>query len=894
MARTHSSSATTLVAAAAIAALTRDAASQDFPLGSQYPLTYSVSQARLPMPGDFTGDGHLDFLVASSATPGLALLVADGVGNFERPRRAGADSGLVSTYATGDLDGDGDLDAVALVDRDLDESSTLVRMINDGAGNFQTEPLFQGIGSHGELKVADLTGDGSLDLVLSRSTGSGSELIYFPSLVGAYGAPVVAVPAISGASYAIADINSDGILDLATNSSSFDLQYAQGLGSGAFAAIASIQASGGETLRFPGEFTDIDGDGTTDYVQLVGNNVRYYLGQGGTSFAAPVRFGTTFGTLTADGATKLMDLDGDGDLDAIVVEMFGPPPFFSFESVIYLQTAPGVFGPGTALGGYPPPNSFVVDINSDGKDDLAWERGAPDRLLSWRLSDGQLAGGIFGPENAVTQSSVLLPFAPFSADLDQDGDNDIVFSTGPIADVKWIENLGLGARAEPRLLVSPPEIGLLQSVIDVDGDSDLDLVLTRTHSFEFWLNDGNQQFTQSAAQPITTAGNLRQFIVEDMDDDGDVDVLVVRIDAANAALVAWLYTNDGNGSFSATLTLDVSEQAVAVNVGELNGDSNRDLVAARASGTPGIYHLNVYLGAGGASFGAPIQAPGSLGARSIEVADLDLDGLEDVTVHDPAVGVVHWRSLGGGSLDQPSTLAEAPTLLGFLSVQVVDFDSDGDQDLIYLGNQDTAWPQLYLLAEQDAPGQFRDGFPLIDSVEGLLRVPFALLDLDGDGDLDVVGSDTREIIAHENFGTVHVGTAFCAAPITDSAPLSAVGSDALADNSLTLIGAWAPANVFGMAIGSRTIGSPMPVANSQGSLCLTGPIGRYDSPGQIMNSGPGGLFRLELDLGALELPGGPIPAQVGESWSFQIWHRAPVVGGGPPSRFTTGVSVQLR
>ena len=894
MARTHRSAGSTLVAAAVTAALTSPAISQDFPLGAPSPLTYSVRQARDPLPGDFTGDGHVDFLIASSSTLGLSLLPADGAGEFGPARRAGGDSGIVSTYATGDLDGDGDLDAVALVSPDPGENSTLVRLINDGAGNFVTEHLRDGIGDHGQLNLSDLTGDGVLDIVLDLTNGAGFTIVYFPSVVGGYGAQVIAFPAVSGNSYSIADVDSDGIQDLVARNPFFELQYARGLGAGAFAAGATISAPGGGAIEYPGMFSDIDGDGTTDYVQLTGNDVRYYLGQGGTSFAAPVRFGTTFGTLTNDGLTMLLDIDGDGDLDAIVVELFGPPPFFNFEYVVYPQTAPGVFGAGVALGINLPSPVIAVDVNGDGIDDLAWERGAPDRLLSWRIGNGQAGGGFYGPENGVEQLPLALPFAPFTADLDQDGDDDIVFSTGPQAEVRWLENLGTGSMGSPRALISPTEIGFLTSVVDVDGDSDLDLVLMRDHSFEFWLNDGSEQFTLSPPQPISPSGTLRQFVAEDLDDDGDVDVLVARDAAANGAVEAWLYENDGAGNFSTTLVLDLSEQAFGVSVGELNGDTNRDLVTARSAGVPGSYSINVYLGSGSSTFAPPIQASGSHGARLIEVADLDLDGLDDALVHDPATGIVYWRSLGGGAIDQPTTLVEAPTVVDFLPVEVIDFDSDGDQDLIYRANQEFSSPQLYLVAEQDASGQFRDGYPLVQAVGGIVRVPFSTVDLDGDGDREVIGTDTRDVIAYENFGIVHLGTAICAAPVTESGPLAAVGSDALGDNSLTLIGAWAPANVFGMAVGSRTVGAPTPVANSQGSLCLTGAIGRYDGPNQIMNSGPGGLFRLDLDLGALEIPGGPIPAQVGESWSFQIWHRSPVSGSGPPSRFTTGVSVQLR
>ena len=126
----------------------------------------------------------------------------------------------------------------------------------------------------------------------------------------------------------------------------------------------------------------------------------------------------------------------------------------------------------------------------------------------------------------------------------------------------------------------------------------------------------------------------------------------------------------------------------------------------------------------------------------------------------------------------------------------------------------------------------------------------------------------------------------------DTAHRIGVSSDVVSTNRLSLVGAGIRPNVFGIAVGSQSFGPPVPVAGTQGSICLTGALGRYDGPGQILNSDAAGIMALDLDLGALETPAGPVPAQAGQSWSFQIWHRHP--GSTPTSRFTTGVTVLLR
>lgn len=214
-----------------------------------------------------------------------------------------------------------------------------------------------------------------------------------------------------------------------------------------------------------------------------------------------------------------------------------------------------------------------------------------------------------------------------------------------------------------------------------------------------------------------------------------------------------------------------------------------------------------------------------------------------------------------------------------LSFQAIDFDSDGDQDL--------ALPSSIgaVLALQDDPGIVEDAFPL--SVDRL-SLPLLLVDLDGDGDGEavVIDTDVDAVVAYENTGLRAIGSGFCG-PF--AAALTAIGSDVVADNNITLRAQSLPPTQFGIAVGARAFGPPMSFPG--GTLCLTGAIGRYDDAPQIMQSSLAGVMALELDLGALSLPTGPVPGMAGDTWCFQIWYRTP---SAQLSAFTSGVSVQLR
>ncbi|QDV08295.1 hypothetical protein Poly30_38320 [Planctomycetes bacterium Poly30] len=142
--------------------------------------------------------------------------------------------------------------------------------------------------------------------------------------------------------------------------------------------------------------------------------------------------------------------------------------------------------------------------------------------------------------------------------------------------------------------------------------------------------------------------------------------------------------------------------------------------------------------------------------------------------------------------------------------------------------------------------------------------------------------------------TTNLGIVFCDPVATNSTGvtgrLDATGSTSLAANDVTLVASRLPLNAFGFFIASRQRGFTPNPAGSTGNLCLGGAIGRYVGPGQIQDSGAAGSFSLTIDVTAIPQPTGLVPAAVGESWSFQAWHRDSLLGF-PTSNFTDGVRI---
>ena len=158
------------------------------------------------------------------------------------------------------------------------------------------------------LTIADINGDGKLDLVNISSGGNNLGL-----LLGNGNGTFQAVRSINVGNLTYGDVvagdwNGDGKLDLAvTNNTS--TQVLRGDGTGGFGAPVSYTA-GGVTLIT----ADLDNDGKADLASASANQVNLLLGNGDGTFKTVVRFPTGTGPYRMTSA----DLNNDGKIDLLV------------------------------------------------------------------------------------------------------------------------------------------------------------------------------------------------------------------------------------------------------------------------------------------------------------------------------------------------------------------------------------------------------------------------------------------------------------------------------------------------------------------------------------------------------------------------------------------------
>ncbi|MCP3916822.1 MAG: hypothetical protein GY711_14810 [bacterium] len=136
-----------------------------------------------------------------------------------------------------------------------------------------------------------------------------------------------------------------------------------------------------------------------------------------------------------------------------------------------------------------------------------------------------LGGGSFGPPQIITNEALNVR-GVFAADLDGDGDADVLSTSLSNGTIAWHENLGLGSFGPERTLMTgePGASSVYATDLDLDGDVDVVSSSWGDGRVAWYDNLGGGSF--GPKQVITTqVDNPYWVYATDLDGDGDADVL---------------------------------------------------------------------------------------------------------------------------------------------------------------------------------------------------------------------------------------------------------------------------------------------------------------------------------------------------------------------------------
>jgi predicted nucleotidyltransferase len=433
------------------------------------------------------------------------------------------------------------------------------------------------------------------------------------------------------------------------------------------------------------------------------------------------------------------DIDNDNDNDLLITGN----SFNGATSTIYENDSMGNFSEVSTpfLDGVQKSSVAFEDVDGDNDLDLLItglnHNGQEIAKLYKNNGSGAFAPPFGGPFTGVQKSSIAFE------DIDGDNDPDVLItgltSTGQsIAELYTNDSLG-----NFTLVTGTPFVGVHNSAIvfeDIDNDNDPDVLITGenasgTEIANLYLNNGNGVFTFRT----TPFDGVKESSVafEDVDGDNDLDLLITGINSSNQA-IATFYTNFGNGNFLQTPNTSVNGVfRSSIDFADIDGDNDVDLIISgrnsSANRTTELYTNN-----GTGSFTIVLGTNfNDLRYSSIKFEDVDNDNDPDLILTGEGISVQRVANLfindGTGSF----TMVKDSPLEGVLwsSTAAADVDGDTDLDLIISGIN-TSNQIVTNLYTNDGSGNYT----IVNNTpfDGIQSGSIAMADVDGDGDNDVL------------------------------------------------------------------------------------------------------------------------------------------------------------
>ena len=326
------------------------------------------------------------------------------------------------------------------------------------------------------------------------------------------------------------------------------------------------------------------------------------------------------------------------------------------------------------------------DVDGDGDIDIVLAMEFYRNLLLVNQGGGRftIAGREDMPASIHDSEEVAL------ADFDGDGDPDMLFVSEDDQTNELYLQIEPGSFVDSSYRIGPRGTSNSLAVMDLDNDGDLDILIGNIGANSVLINDGQANFTDESAARWVNSGRTQDIELADVDNDGDLDVITAN-EGQNE-----LFLNNGRGvlELAAGNLPQINDESREIKAVDVDGDRDPDLLVANVEFGRSYGRRDYFLLNNGDGVFTEVPAnyypAGERDHFSLQVADLDHDGDMDVLLPHAEIrrtggNVIALLNDGHGVFTEADESGPLPKPLygNSFDIEVADFNGDGNDDLFF-------------------------------------------------------------------------------------------------------------------------------------------------------------------------------------------------------------------
>lgn len=410
----------------------------------------------------------------------------------------------------------------------------------------------------------------------------------------------------------------------------------------------------------------------------------------------------------------------------------------------------GQYGPpqrisNDALNYSKPVKAIPADLDNDGDDDLVCFSLLDDEIVWFENLDGQgelseaiIIGGYLttGVDDVVV------------IDMNGDGYLDII---GLVEEqVFWFENKVTNTAHFGGINLLPPLSlqGRAIKVVDLDGDSFLDIVVVFHYLEIGWYRSLNGHGNFDSYQILSNSG---RYVIEvaDLDSDGDLDITTANYVNGNFILI-WLENVNDLPDFAPAVVIDaLIASPEEIQIADIDGDNDLDIVFTTFSSSLQHFIVKWYENSDGmGNFTTMHAIEDSFDCSVPGIADFDNDNDLDIVMAREDTLSLYSNIDGAGNFEVQGSFFRG---LGRPEdVSNTDMNGDGLQDFISVGGNTSAGVEQAILFKNKGNGNFDNPIEFVADADEIDASQNILIynDINEDRKPELISS-------HSNYGRIN-------------------------------------------------------------------------------------------------------------------------------------------